>query len=187
MLKLNVIIASTRPGRVGLPVGNWFFERAKKHGGFSVELSDLKEINLPMFDEPRHPRLGQYEHTHTKAWSATVKAADAFVIVTPEYNFFTPPALLNAIDYLSTEWNFKPAAFVSYGGISGGMRSVQMTKLLLLSVKMAPIFESVTIPFVTKHVLPDGTFQSSETFDNAAKLMLDELHRWTEALKAMRA
>lgn len=186
MLKLLVIVASTRPGRVGLPVSNWFVERARKHGAFITELADLKEVNLPMFDEPRHPRLGHYEHAHTKAWSSTVKAADALVFVTPEYNYATPPALVNAIDYLSQEWNYKPAAFVSYGGAAGGVRSVQMTKLMLTTLKMMPLFESVAIPFVAKHVGADGSFSSIEAFDNAAKLMLDELHRWATALKTMR-
>src|SRR5262245_52724626 len=123
MLKLDVIIASTRPERAGLPIANWFIEHAQKHGRFEVVRADLKEINLPLLDEPKHPRLQQYEREHTRRWSATVKAADAFVIVTPEYNFSSPPALVNALDYLYTEWNYKPAGFVSYGGASGGMRS----------------------------------------------------------------
>lgn len=90
-LRLEVLIASTRPGRVGWPVGSWFVERARAHGRFDVVLIDLKELALPMLDEPKHPRLGQYEHEHTKRWSETVKAADAFVFVTPEYNTGTPP------------------------------------------------------------------------------------------------
>ena len=80
-----------------------------------------------------HPRLRQYEHDHTKAWSDSVDAADAFVFVTPEYNYFAPPALMNAIDYVLHEWACKPAGIVSYGGASGGMRSAQMLKLLLTS------------------------------------------------------
>ncbi|MCC6807005.1 MAG: NAD(P)H-dependent oxidoreductase [Deltaproteobacteria bacterium] len=187
MLTLMVIIGSTRPGRVGLPVGNWFVERAKKHAMFDVVLADLKTLDLPLLDEPKHPRLGQYEHAHTKAWSAQVKAADAFVIVTPEYNFGSPPALVNALDYLYNEWCYKPAAFVSYGGASGGMRGVQMTKQIMTTLKMAPIYEAVNIPFVQKLLTPDGiTFQTNESYDNAAKLLLDELHRWAVALKTMR-
>ena len=139
MPKLSVVIASTRPGRVGLPVGRWFFERAKAHGKFDVELLDLKEQNLPLLDEPKHPRFQQYEHEHTKAWSAKVRASDAFVFVTPEYNYGAPPSLINALDYLVHEWACKPAGFVSYGGASGGMRSVQMTKLVLTSLKIMPL------------------------------------------------
>lgn len=186
MVNTAVIIASTRPGRVGPAVARWLVERMKKHPGLHADLVDLKEIALPIFDEPKHPRLGQYEHAHTKRWSTRMKAADAFVFVTPEYNYATPPALVNALDYLSAEWNYKAAAFVSYGGVSGGTRSVQMTKLMLTTLKMVPLFESVTIPFVTKHIGPDGAFQSIDAYDNAAKLMLDELERWSGALKALR-
>lgn len=186
MRKLNVIIASTRPGRAGLPIGTWFLERARAHGGFEVVLSDLKEVALPLLDEPKHPRLGQYEHAHTKAWSESVRAADAFVIVTPEYNYGSPPALINALDYLFSEWAYKPAAFVSYGGISGGLRSVQMTKQFLTTLKMMPIPEAVTVSGFSAH-MKEGTFQPPESFDGAAKTMLDELLRWANALAPMRA
>ena len=150
MPKLSVVVASTRPGRIGLPVAEWFVERAKAHGKFDVDLVDLKEQNLPLLDEPKHPRFQEYEHAHTKAWSAKVRGSDAFVFVTPEYNYASPPALLNALDYLVHEWAYKPAGFVSYGGPSGGVRSVQMTKLLLTSLKIVPIPEAVAIPLVVK-------------------------------------
>src|SRR4051812_15701392 len=89
---LLIIIASTRPGRVGLPVGEWIRDRALAHGAFNVEVADLAEINLPFMDEPHHPRLGNYVHQHTKDWSARVAAADAVIFVTPEYNYgFTAP------------------------------------------------------------------------------------------------
>src|SRR3954454_11360771 len=108
MPKLLVIVASTRPGRIGLPIGQWFCERVRSHGAFEVDFADLGEINLPLFDEPLHPRLRQYTHQHTKAWSARVEAADAFVIVTPEYNHSFPAPIKNAIDYLNHEWQHKP-------------------------------------------------------------------------------
>jgi NAD(P)H-dependent FMN reductase len=186
MLKLIVIIASTRPGRAGLPIANWFVERARSHGRFEVSVADLKEVGLPLLDEPQHPRLGRYEHAHTKAWSAIVAAADAFAIVTPEYNSGTPPALVNALDFLYREWNEKPVAFVSYGGVSGGTRSVQMTKQIVTTLKMMPIFEAVTIPFFSKYMTPEGTFKGSDNFDTSARGMLDELHRWAETLAPMR-
>ncbi|MET0791115.1 MAG: NAD(P)H-dependent oxidoreductase [Polyangiaceae bacterium] len=185
MPKLSVIIGSTRPGRVGLPIGQWFFERAKAHGKFQVDLVDLKERNLPLLDEPKHPRLGEYEHEHSKAWSAIVKASDAFVFVTPEYNFSAPPALLNALDFLFHEWAYKAAGFVSYGGQSGGIRAVQMLKQPLIAMKVVGIPESVAIPFFTQY-LEDGAFKGSEAFEKAASAMLDELARWTEALAALR-
>jgi NAD(P)H-dependent FMN reductase len=113
MPKLHVILASTRPGRAGEPIAEWFVARAKAHGAFEVELVDLAEVDLPFMDEPNHPRLRRYTHEHTKAWSARVDAADAFVFVTPEYNYgFTAP-LKNAIDFLHFEWQHKPVGFVS--------------------------------------------------------------------------
>jgi NAD(P)H-dependent FMN reductase len=91
---------------------------------FSIDLVDLKEVNLPLLDEPEHPRLQHYRHDYTKAWSATVQRADAYVFVTPEYNHGAPPVLINALDCVFVEWNYKPAGFVSYGGVSAGTRSV---------------------------------------------------------------
>lgn len=171
---------------MGLPIGTWFLEHARSHAKFDVTLVDLKAVNLPFLDEAKHPRLGQYEHAHTKAWSEIVKAADAFVFVTPEYNFSTAPALMNAFDYLYTEWNFKPASFVSYGGVSGGLRAAQMAKQTITALNMMPIAEAVALPFAGK-LVTDGKFQPNDVIEASATRMLDELHRWATALEPMRA
>ena len=184
--RLCVVIVSTRPGRVGPTVAQWFFDVATAHGQFDVELVDLAEVNLPLLDEPHHPRLANYQHEHTKRWSAIVSRGDAFVFVTPEYNFSTPPSLVNALDYLSKEWAYKPAAFVSYGGISGGMRSVQAIKQLVTTLKMFPLPEAVSVPFVNNHI-ENGVFKPAELHATSAKALLDELHRWAVALQPMRA
>jgi NAD(P)H-dependent FMN reductase len=144
--KLHVIVCSTQPGRVGLPVGEWFFTQAQNHGRFDAELIDLATIDLPMYDEPKHPSLQQYQREHTKRWSAKVASADAYIFVTPEYNFGPPPALVNALNYVYKEWNYKPAGFVSYRGISGGLRAVQMEKLILTTLKVVPLVEAVGHP-----------------------------------------
>lgn len=184
--KLQVIIGSTRPGRIGLPIAQWFFGQAQKHGGFEqVELIDLAEVNLPLLDEPNHPRLHQYEHEHTIRWSATVASADAFVFVTPEYNYSVAPALLNAIDYLFNEWKYKPVGFVSYGGISGGLRSVQGIKQAVTTLKMMPLPEAVVLPFAAKSV-EDGVFNPPDGSSEAATTMLDELVRVEAALATLR-
>jgi NAD(P)H-dependent FMN reductase len=128
MPRLAVIIASSRPGRLAVPVAEWFVSLARQRDDFEVDVVDLAEVDLPFLDEPNHPRLRQYQHDHTLAWSNRVDAADAFVIVTPEYNYGMPAILKNALDYLHHEWAHKPVGFVSYGGISAGTRSVQMTK-----------------------------------------------------------
>lgn len=185
-LKLHTILSSTRPGRVGAAVAHWFHGVAAAHGTFDAELVDLASFNLPVYDEPRHPVLQQYEHEHTKRWAASVAAADAFVFVTPEYNYGPTPALLNALDYVYKEWNYKPAAFVSYGGISGGLRAVQVTKNTLTTLKMVPIVEAVAIPMVAQQLDEDKRFKPTDMHTNSAKAMLDELQRWAEALKPMR-
>jgi NAD(P)H-dependent FMN reductase len=185
--KLHIIIASTRPGRVGPSVAQWFHNEAVGHGAFDVELVDLAAFNLPLFDEPKHPRLQDYAHEHTRSWARSVRSADAFVIVTPEYNFGPPPALLNALTYLSLEWNYAPLGVVSYGGLSGGLRSTQVVRHMATSFKMVPLVESVAVPFVVKHIGEDKTFVATDEHKASAATMLDELLRWTEALKALRS
>jgi NAD(P)H-dependent FMN reductase len=185
--RLNIIIGSTRPGRVGPVVAEWFAAFAREHGKFEPDLIDLAAFNLPVYDEPQHPRLRQYEKPHTGEWSKSVDAADAFVFVTPEYNFFAPPALINAIDLVFHEWACKPAGIVSYGGASGGMRSAQMLKLLLTSVKVMPLPEGVAVHNVRGALDASGKVAPTELMTGSAKTMLDELHRWAEALKPLRA
>jgi len=186
-LTLQVIIVSTRPGRVGPTVAAWAEEQARLHGKFVVELVDLADFALPIFDEPKHPRLGVYEHEHTKRWSASVQRADAFVFVTPEYNFSAPPVLLNALQFLYHEWSYKPVAFVSYGGVSGGLRSVQAAKLAVTTFKLVPLVEAVSISAIAQRIdKTNGVFTPDEKHPTAARAMLDELHRWAVALKPMR-
>jgi NAD(P)H-dependent FMN reductase len=184
--QLLIIIVSTRPGRVGLPVAQWFEERARAHGAFDIRIADLAELDLPFMDEPNHPRLHQYTKQHTKDWSAVVDAADAFVLVMPEYNFgFTAP-LKNAIDYLNHEWRYKPVGFVSYGGISAGTRAVQMIKQVVTTLKMAPVYEAVSIPFVRQFLDDEGTIQPNEVMTEATTALLDELVRYEAALRPLR-
>jgi NAD(P)H-dependent FMN reductase len=185
--KLEIVIASTRPGRIGPAIGAWAAEAARAHGGFEVEVVDLAEVALPMFDEPRHPRLGGYAHAHTQQWAATVGAADAFVFVMPEYNHsFTAP-LKNALDFLSAEWRHKPVGFVSYGGIAAGTRAVQALKPVLAALEMIPLAPGVAIPMVGQKIGPDGTLATDAFMDAAAKVMFDELARWTTTLAPLRA
>jgi len=184
--QLNIIIASTRPGRVGPVFARWLADFAREHGKFQPVLVDLADFKLPIFDEPKHPRLGQYENDHTKAWSASVDAGDAYVFVTPEYNYFAPPALVNAISYLSREWQYKPAAFLSYGGISGGLRAVQTEKQLLSTLKVVPIPEGVPLPNFHQFLDEQRVFTPTDIVSAGARTMLDELHRWSEALKPLR-
>ncbi len=184
--KLQIITCSTRSGRVGPSVGRWFYDFARQHGAFDISPIDLADVNLPMFDEPLHPRLQQYEHEHTRRWSQSVNSADAYVFVIPEYNYMPPPSLVNALDYLYREWNYKPCGFVSYGGVSGGLRATQIARLHVTTMKMMPMAESVTIPMVTSLLDDSGKFVSNELMDASAKTLLNELLKWAEALRPMR-
>jgi NAD(P)H-dependent FMN reductase len=186
MPELQVVIASTRPGRVGLPVAEWFIELAREHGAFAVQVIDLAEIDLPFVDEPHHPRQRRYTQEHTKRWSATVERADAFVFVMPEYNYGFNAPLKNALDYLHSEWQYKPVGLVSYGGVAAGTRAAQMLKQVLTTLKLVPLTEAVSIPFVAKMIGEDGKLQPNETMHSAAVAMLDELVAMEQALRGLR-
>lgn len=186
MLNLKIIVASTRPGRQGPVIAEWVNETVKQHGGFDIEVLDLAVVNLPMMDEPHHPRMQMYTQEHTKQWSKTIDPADAFIIVTPEYNHGYPAPLKNALDHLYKEWNYKPVGFVSYGGLSGGTRSVQQLIQVVTAQKMVPLVEAVNIPFFSKHITDEENFMSNDVLDKSAKAMLNELTRWAEVLKPMR-
>lgn len=180
---LLVIIGSTRPGRIGPAFARWFVDRARRHGGFEVEVADLAEIELPMFNEAKHPKFGEYEHQHTKDWSAIVQHADAVVFVVPEYNYGYNAATKNAIDYLGREWADKAVSFVSYGGIAGGTRAVQSLKQVVTTLRMVPIFESINIPFAADELDENRNVKPSAERDAAADIMLDELQRMTGLLR----
>jgi NAD(P)H-dependent FMN reductase len=184
---LKIILASTRPGRVGLPVAQWMESLAVAHGVFDTgELVDLAAVNLPFMNEPNHPRLGQYIHQHTRDWSRIVDEADAFIFVMPEYNYGYNAELKNAIDYLHTEWQYKPVGLVSYGGVAAGTRAAQQIKQVVTTLKMTPVFEAVSIPFVRQFIGDDGNLIANDVMTTAAEAMLDELSRVADALSPLR-
>jgi NAD(P)H-dependent FMN reductase len=184
---LQIIIGSTRPGRSGPSIAEWYADAAKQTGLFDLEIVDLAEVNLPLFDEPLHPRLGQYEHEHTKRWSEIVQRGDAYVFVVPEYNYGFNAATKNAIDYLHDEWKHKPVSFVSYGGVAAGTRAVQMLKQVVTTLSMMPIFESVNIPFHPQFFDEEGRFVANEVLEASAESVTRELARWTESTATLRA
>lgn len=186
-MKLQIIIGSTRPGRIGPKIADWFAKAAEEHGKFEVDLVDIADFNLPVYDEPRHPRLQQYEHEHTKRWSARIEQGDAYVFVTPEYNYIAPSSLINAVGYLVKEWGRKPAAVVSYGGISGGLRAAQTVRQLISSVNVMPIPQGLPIPLVFPMIGEDGIMRPTEQVAAGVAPMLDELAIWADGLKKMRA
>jgi NAD(P)H-dependent FMN reductase len=180
---LQVIIGSTRPGRVGAAVADWIVDRAREHGDFEVEVTDLRALDLPIFDEPNHPRLRLYVHQHTKDWSAIVDRSDAFVFVIPEYNHSFNAATKNALDYLSQEWRNKPAGIVSYGGASGGAGAARMLAQVLGALQMETAAGSVNIPAIRERLDDQGRLEPGPDSQRAAAAMLAELARAAQAVR----
>ncbi|MFE4669001.1 NADPH-dependent FMN reductase [Streptomyces sp. NPDC056716] len=184
--RLQIIIGSTRPGRRGPAIAAWLHALALQHPGFDTELVDLAEVALPLLDEPSPPQRGRYVNDHTKRWSATVSAADAYVFVVPEYNHSYNAATKNALDYLAKEWAGKPVAFVGYGGVAAGTRAVQALIPVVTALGMVPLAGSVLIPSVRLCFTRDGGFEAPSGLDENATGVLDELLRLTTVLSAAR-
>jgi NAD(P)H-dependent FMN reductase len=181
---LLVVVGSTRPGRVGAAVAQWFVALAITSSEFDVEVGDLAEYALPLYDEPRQPMTGRYEHEHTKRWARAVDRADAIVLVVPEYNHSFNAATKNALDYLFHEWRHKAAGLVSYGGTSAGSRAAAGLKSVLAALKMVPAGD-VHVPFVSTHV-SEGVFSAPEATERQARNLLQELAHLTQALEPLR-
>lgn len=181
---LQVIICSTRPGRVGGAIGQWFFDVATTYGAFEVELVDLLVVNLPLYDEPQHPLRLQYLHEHTKRWSETISRADAFVFVIPEYNHSMNAATKHCVDHLHFEWRYKPYGIVCYGGASMGLRAAQMLKPILAALKVT-LCGDVSIPLATTRV-KDGVFAGNDIVVNSSNTLLNELAVFAPLLKPLR-
>ena len=184
MLKVGIILGSTRPGRKGEAVAHWVYEVAKKHGGAEFELIDLKEYPLPLLDEPIPPAMGQYSQPHTKQWAAKIGSFDAFVFVAPEYNHGTSAVLKNAIDYLYKEWNNKAAGFVSYGSV-GGARAVEHLRLVMGELQIADVRAQVALSL--SHDFENyTTFKPTHQHEKALNTVFDQVVSWGTALKTVR-
>ncbi len=155
--KILIIVASTRPGRVGRLIADWFYGQARESGtDVQFELVDLVDWNLPLLDEPIPPKAHMYQQEHTKRWGTKIAEGNGFVLVTPEYNHGYPGSLKNALDYLYQEWNGKPVAFVSYG-MDGGRMAVRQLLQVVDELQMRPLKEDVAIVF--KHNMFDAHHQ----------------------------
>src|SRR3982074_2998670 len=183
MLKIAIIIGSTRPGRNGEAVAKGVSKTAKRRSDAEFELVDIKVFNLPLLDEPVPPIIGQYSKPHTKAWAAKIGSFDAYVFVTAEYNHGIPGALKNAIDFLFAEWNNKTAGFVSYGGVSG-VRAVEQLRLVLAEVQMATIRNQVLLSMFTDFE-NFSVFKPGPTKEQQVHDMLDQLIAWGGALRTL--
>jgi NAD(P)H-dependent FMN reductase len=184
MLKIAVIIGSTRPGRVGESVATWVYEVAKERSEAEFELVDVKDFDLPLLDEPAPPSMGQYSKEHTKTWAAKIDSFDGYVFVTPEYNHSTSGALKNAIDFLFREWNNKAAGFVGYGG-AGGVRAVEHLRLVMAEVQVATVRNQVALSLIADFE-NYTTFKPTAHHEKSVNQMLDQLIAWSGALSSLR-
>jgi NAD(P)H-dependent FMN reductase len=184
MTTVMIVVASVRPGRIGLPIARWVESVVSQRLGVAVDFADLAEIGLPFMDEPNHPARQQYTKQHTKDWSARVDSADAVIFVTPEYNHSFAPSLKNAIDYLSKEWWRKPVGFVSYGGVSGGSRGVTGIAEVVSMLGMVRAGATVEMPFAGRQVV-DGVFQPDEKESSVLANQISELEALAVALRPL--
>jgi NAD(P)H-dependent FMN reductase len=184
MLNIAIIIGSTRPNRVGESVGRWVFEQAQKRDDAKFELIDLKEINLPLLDEPIPPSMGQYSKPHTKKWSEIVARFDAYIFVTPEYNHSIGGALKNAIDFLYKEWNNKVAGFVGYGS-AGAVRAVEQLRLVMAECQVATVREQVMLSLRTDFV-NYKEFKPESFHLKKLDSVFDQVIEWGEVMKETR-
>ena len=185
MLKIALIIGSTRPGRKAETVAKWVYEIARRRNDAGFELVDLKDFKLPLLDEPASAVFGQYTHQYTKTWSAKISSFDAYVFVTPEYNHATSGALKNAIDFLHKEWLNKAAGFVGYGS-AGGARAIENLRLVMSELQVAGVKAQVGLSLYTDFE-NFSAFKPDPQQEKAVESMLDQLIAWGGALKPLRA
>jgi NAD(P)H-dependent FMN reductase len=184
MIKIAIIIGSTRPGRKGEAVAKWAYEIARQRRDAEFELVDIKDFDLPLLDEPMPPIMGQYTQDHTKRWSAKIASFDAYVFVTPEYNHATSAALKNAIDFLYSEWVNKAAGFVAYGAASG-TRAVENLRLVMGELQVATVRAQVGLSLFTDFE-NFNVFKPAPMQEKSVNAMLDQLIAWGGALKTLR-
>lgn len=185
-LKIGVIIGTSRPGRNGEKVTEWFKSITDTYRGVEFDYIDLAEVDLPFYDEPVPPSMTnrQYQNKHTQDWSARIDALDGFVIVTPEYNRGPAAVLKNALDFLNPEWNNKPVAFVGYGA-NGAVRAIEQLRSNAIELQMNPIREHVALP-IFNFFQEDGSIAIPDSYNNTAVAMLDQLKWWATTLKSAR-
>ncbi|MGW5737137.1 MULTISPECIES: NADPH-dependent FMN reductase [Streptomyces] len=180
-LRVAVIVGSNREGRFGPIVADWLLARIQEHGDFEVDVIDLADSHLPtsLSFNPSPETLAELGKVTPK-----LAAADAFVVLTPEYNHSYPASLKSLIDWHNAEWQAKPLAFVSYGGLSGGLRAVEHLRPVFAELHTMTIRDTVSFHNAGGQFADDGTHKDPTAANAAAKSMLDQLHWWAWALRS---
>ncbi len=185
-LRIGIIIGSTRPGRVGPQVAQWLQEHAARLGEAVYEVVDIADFALPLLDEAVPASAGRYANAHTIAWAEKIDTYDGFVFVTPEYNHAPSPALLNALSFVSREWNDKAAGIVSYGASASGARAAEMLRPILGELQIADVRQHIALSLITDFE-NYSTFAPSEKHLAGVQTLVEQLEAWAGALKGVRA
>ncbi len=184
MLKIAIIIGTTRPNRKSEAVARWVYEIASQRKDAEFEVIDLQKVNLPFYDEPFPPSFRQYTHAHTRKWSEKIASYDGYIFVTGEYNHSIPAVLKNALDYLWYEWHDKPAGFVSYGS-AGGARAVEHLRQVMGELQVTDVRPQVLL-YNQQDFENYTIFKPKEVHRKMLNSMLDKLVQWGEVLQKMR-
>lgn len=189
-LKLKIILGSTREGRFSEIAGSWAREQAKKHPEFDAEILDLREYEMPFFDQMATPssKTAAYTHPVVQKWTAKVAEGDAFVIIAPEYDRSIPGVLKNAIDWVYPEWNKKPVGYVGYGTV-GGARAIEHLRSAAIELQMVPVRQAVHIPahWTLRENMVGALIPGSlDQYEHSAKTMYEQLAEWGKATQTMR-
>ncbi|MCX4595506.1 NAD(P)H-dependent oxidoreductase [Streptomyces sp. NBC_01549] len=187
-LSLAVIVGSVREGRFGPVVANWFRRQADQHGEFAVELIDLADTGIPL-ELPAVPPALQPDLPRPAGMAdltRRLRAADAVVVVTPDYNRSFPASLKAAIDWHYTEWQAKPIGFVGYSGASGGLLAIEHLRQVFNELHAHTVRDYVSFPRYYELFAPDGTLHDPQGAEAAAKAMLDQLLWWAAVLQDAR-
>ena len=185
MVKLQIILGSTRPGRVGEGVAKWAYKTAQRRDDIEIELVDIADYDLPLLDEPVPPMMNQYTKDHTKKWSQKIAQADGYIFVTGEYNHSIPGAFKNAVDFLNHEWHDKAVGFISYGS-SGGGRAVEHWRGISGELHMADVREQLLLSLQTdfEHW---SVFKPTDIHVEQLGKVIDGVAKWAGALKTLRS
>lgn len=190
MLKIKIILGSTRQNRFSDKPGAWILDELKQRPDIHAELLDLRDYTLPFYNEPMSPTTikdGAYPNEVARKWAAKIQEADAFIIVTPEYNHGISGILKNALDHIYAEWNNKPVGCVAYGGV-GGARAVEHLRSVAVELQMTPIRNAVHIPQHWNLLNENGNLKDGalDPFKKAADALINQLVWWAQVLKTAR-
>lgn len=184
MLKVQIIVGTTRPGRNSEAVSKWVYEIAKRRTDIEVELVDIEAYNLPLFNEAVSPAYAPIEDKNALTWGEKINEADAYIFVSAEYNHGVPGVFKNAVDFLYREWNNKAVGFVGYGS-AGGARAIEQWRQIVAELQMADVRASVLLSLF-RDFENMNVFKPRENHEATLNVVLDQLTDWARVLKPLR-